>query len=94
MSARRHSAKMLLKTATEWEGDMDVRGPIGPNLVQASGSYSASVPRPPYRFFGASGPLRDLKGAVILKSDGLGAARGQRFRKGPCASHPTRQYLL
>jgi len=23
--------------------------------------------------------------------DGLGAARGQRSRKGPCASYPTRQ---
>jgi hypothetical protein len=24
--------------------------------------------------------------------NGLGAARGQRFRKGPCASYPTRQF--
>jgi hypothetical protein len=25
--------------------------------------------------------------------DGLGAARGQRSRKGPCASHPTHHHL-
>jgi hypothetical protein len=31
-------------------------------------------------------------GDGILEADGLGAARGQRFREGPCASHPTRQF--
>jgi hypothetical protein len=31
------------------------------------------------------------EGEGILEADGLGAARGQRFREGPCASHPTRQ---
>ncbi len=43
--------------------------------------------------FGALGPLRFWEHASILESDGLGAARGQRSREGPCASHPTRQYF-
>jgi len=42
---------------------------------------------------GAIGPLRHSGASGILKADGLGAARGQRSRKGPCASHPTRQNL-
>jgi hypothetical protein len=41
--------------------------------------------------FGAIGPLREKSCGLNLGFDGLGAARGQRFRKGPCASHPTRQ---
>jgi hypothetical protein len=42
---------------------------------------------------GAIGPLRHSGASGILKADGLGAARGQRSREGPCASHPTRQNL-
>jgi hypothetical protein len=49
------------------------------------------VLRPTYRKFGAIGPLGKAARTVNLEADGLGAARGQRFREGPCASHPTRQ---
>jgi hypothetical protein len=42
---------------------------------------------------GAIDPLSNLLAAYILWADGLGAARGQRSREGPCASHPTRQYF-
>ena len=36
-----------------------------------------------------SGHCRNLGVTLSYSNDGLGAARGQRFRKGPCASYPT-----
>jgi hypothetical protein len=44
-----------------------------------------------YPAIDASGPLSDEMGPSRMNYDGLGAARGQRPRKGPCASYPTRQ---
>ena len=40
---------------------------------------------------GSADPLRRSIEMRTLFSDGLGAARGQRLRKGSCASYPTRQ---
>ncbi len=39
-----------------------------------------------------SGHCRNLGVTLSYSNDGLGAARGQRFRKGPCASYPTRLF--
>src|SRR5882762_10082872 len=42
---------------------------------------------------GSADPLRRSIEMRILFSDGLGAARGQRLRKGSCASYPTRLFF-
>jgi len=39
------------------------------------------------------GHCRNLVATLSYSNDGLGAARGQRFRKGPCASYPTHHYF-
>src|SRR5258708_2818287 len=40
-----------------------------------------------------SGHCRNFGATLSYSNDGLGAARGQRFRKGPCASYPTHHYF-
>jgi len=40
-----------------------------------------------------SGHCRNFAATLSYSNDGLGAARGQRFRKGPCASYPTHHYF-
>jgi len=42
---------------------------------------------------GSADPLRRSIEMRTLFSDGLGAARGQRLRKGSCASYPTRLFF-
>ena len=55
------------------------------------GPVRAVVLRPAYRQHGSGGPLRRTNAPNTLVANGLGAARGQRPRKGSCASYPTRQ---
>ena len=55
------------------------------------GPVRAVVLRPAYRQDGSRGPLRRTSALNTLVANGLGAARGQRPRKGSCASYPTRQ---
>jgi len=43
---------------------------------------------------GSADPLRHAMQMRSVLRNGLGAARGQRLRKGSCASYPTRQFLF
>ena len=51
------------------------------------------VLQPAYPVRWLSGPIGDGRAGLYLAKDGLGAARGQRPRKRPCASYPTRLTL-
>jgi hypothetical protein len=51
--------------------------------------YTSSTKTRVPRLVEPSGHCWNLGLTLSLLNDGLGAARGQRFRKGPCASYPT-----
>ena len=65
-------------------------------MLRPSGGGTGTKTRVP-RFVGLVGHCWQGPRLLIWLHDGLGAARGQRSRKGPCASYPTHHqfsYLL